>query len=77
MPRCRNSLTGKKLSDYRTPSFQAGFLPEFAAALEGVAGDRSKELAAHLARAFEVEPKKRPAQIREWVEECARLMRDQ
>jgi ligand-binding sensor domain-containing protein len=67
-------LTGKKLSDYRTPSFQVGFLPEFAAALEPVAGEKSRELAAHLAQAFEVEPRKRPVKLREWVEDMAGLM---
>ncbi len=67
-------LTGKKLSDYGTPSFQAGFLPEFAGALERVAGNRSMTLAECLAQAFEVEPRKRPLKLREWVESWAGLV---
>ncbi len=67
-------LTGKRLSDYSVPSFHSAFLPEFAAALKAVAGGQAMILADCLARSFDVEPRRRPTKLSEWVESWSAIV---
>ena len=69
-------LTGKLLSDYTVPYFEAGFVDALAATLHSIAGDNNYQVARHLMAAFDANPANRPSGLTVWVESWAVLLLD-
>jgi serine/threonine protein kinase len=68
-------LTGKKLAGLKASSYDAEFCDELAATLAARIGpDVSLEAAQCLARAFDPEPRRRPADLQVWADEIAGMV---